>query len=281
MSKNKNAIKHKNNTKQLFKVIKAKDDELYFGTYLIKVSYKTILDILETFYGGFLNIPDPNLNSCYLQCLKQVGIILSSQKKIYDAIGEPPKLFESLVGDIEEADQEWELGYRQTAREYYGKIENLFVKHGSKNYKLPKFIQDFFDFAKEAIKQHKKTEKIYRNLFGMTPKREKVIKFGNLAIDVIKSTLQYKNKTPITISLTTEEIIFLVILMKNNGRVVTYKEILKVTGAKSSDSELPSRMCHSIKRNLRKHLLIAGMSEEEIARAIVAVRNIGYKIVSD
>jgi len=277
MNKNKN-------TEQLLKVIKNKEDEFYFGLYLLKHCYKTILDILETFCGGFFNIPDSNLNSSYLQCLKQIGVILNSQKKIKKVIGEPPKLFESLVGDIEEANQEWELGYRQAARTYYGKIENLFIKHGSRNYELPEFIQGFFSFTKTAIKYHKNTENTYKKLFGLNKKKKKIIELNGLTLDLTKATLQYKKSPSFEISPTSQEIRLLLLLASHKNQVMEYKDLAKELDLNCYHEKVEnkdvSRDVQFIKRDLTKILGKAGMMKAEINRLILIKTNVGYKLAS-
>lgn len=280
MNTNKKSKKHKRNAEELLGVIGTKEDEYYFGLYLLKTCYETVLKILETFCNGFFNIPDPNLNSCYLQCLKQVNIILNSQGKILKEIGSPPKLFQSLVGNIEEADQKWELGYRQTAREYYGKIENLYVKHGSRNYQLPKFIQDYFDFTNKTVAYHKNYEKTYRQLFGLNDSKKKIVQFGNLTINLEKSYLQYKKKAPIEISPTSREIVLLMCLIKNAGSIVEYLDIAKLLRPEESfddyENKDVARDVQFVRRDLVKILKQAGIKKSELRKLIAAKTNLGY-----
>jgi len=275
---------YKSNAKQLLKVIRTKEDEFLFGLYLLKTCYKTNLRILETFCGGLINIPDPYLNSCYLQCQKQTKIILDSQEEIHNKIGDPPRLFESLVGDIEEADQEWELGYRQAARNYYGKIENLFVQNGSKSYELPKFIQDFFDYTKRAINNHIKSESIYRELFGLIPEKEKIIKIGELTVNLKKAQLQYKTNKAIEISPTKKEVVFLLLLIKNSNSVIEYKDIAKELNLncyhQNVTNEDVAREVQFLRRNLVGILRSARIPQSEIRKLIIAKTNLGYKLNS-
>lgn len=270
---------HRENAEQLDKIIRSQGDIFSFALYLVKVSYGTVIEILRTCFEGFFNIADPNLNHSYIQCLRQIRMVLGFEKKIYEEIGDPPQLFESLVGNIEEADIEWELGLRQAANEYYGKIENAFIKYGSRTYELPEFIQKFFDYTKKAIDNHRKTEAVYREVFDLVPEKTRVIKYGSITVDVEKSTLQYKTNPPITVSLGTNEIVFLVKLLEKRGKVFKYEDITKIIPT-SSDDELPSRKANILKRNLRKYLLRAGMNEKEISRTIIAVRSVGYRFAS-
>lgn len=271
---------NKNNVTQLQGVINSKENEFLFGLYLLKVSYKSLLEILETFCGGFFNIPDPNLNFCYLECLKQIRIILNSQEKIYREIGDPPLLFESLVGNIEEADQKWELEYRQTSKEYYGKVENLFIQNESKSYELPKFIQNFFDFTKKAVMYHRNYEKIYRLVFGIDKAEEKIIQFGNITLNVKKSFLQYKKNPPVEISPTSREIVLLTYLINNTNSIVEYLDIAKLLNPAENYDYLSNtdvaRQVQFVRRDLVKILKRAGLTRSELRKLITAKTCLGY-----
>jgi len=111
----------------------------------------------------------------------------------------------------------------------------------------------------------------------------KIFECGELKINLLKTTMQYKNKPPIDISPDNDIIKFLVHLIKSKGEVVEYVEIAKNLGLNChhegvSNKEV-ARGVQYLKRDARKVLKQAGLTKEEVEKMITAKKNIGYKLV--
>ncbi len=126
--------------------------------YIIKLYYGKIIQILEAECRGYFNITDEALNYYYTHLDKIVDDFLTL--KGFEELREAkPELFESLVGNIQDIEIEWEYGYSQQAKEFYGKIERLYITSGSKQMELSKEIEAMFKSIDEAIAAHIKLDK--------------------------------------------------------------------------------------------------------------------------
>lgn len=123
--------------------------------FVLRVMYLKLLDILNCFSNRNFIISDGTLNYFYVALKTDIESVLkqSDFKELKDAY-ENVYLFESLVGNIENADVEWENGGHQRAYALLGKIENLYIAKGAKTYKLPKSMENNLKKADIAIQKH-------------------------------------------------------------------------------------------------------------------------------
>jgi hypothetical protein len=112
-------------------------------------------------------------------------------------------------------------------------------------------------------------------------KTEGVFTWGELKIDLLKGTMQYKNNKPAEISPTQDEIKFLVLLIESD-HIVKYGEIadkLDLNCRASSDPMEIAKAVQYLRRNIVPILEDAGMTRDEIEDMILSKRNVGYKLL--
>jgi len=144
-------------------------DKLDFhkALFLLRTLYKKMLNVLEAFCtGGYFNVRNETLNFYYVLFKETINQVLEI-KGFEDLKKGMPELFDSLIGNIEEADIEWEYGYSQMAYKFLGEIENLYIKSGTKNFKLPQVLENKLKESDNAITSHIEYEK---KLWGRTEK---------------------------------------------------------------------------------------------------------------
>lgn len=139
-------------------------------------------------------------------------------------------------------------------------------------------------YSFKVLPAFRKTHKYFKQLFA-DDKQEHVFKCCGLTLDLSKSEIQYKQGSPVNITRTNKEILFLIILLKNVGRVVKYRTIAAETKARNyrknkGDEELKRDVQFLRKDLVDKVLLKTGMTHLEINKMIVSVTNQGYKVVS-
>jgi len=117
---------------------KAQSDQLSQSLYLLKIYTSILIDLLEGVAGGLLNVSDPTLNKYYIFLRNEIDSIIALNTSPFKELKkEEPTLPVSLVGDISEIDIDWQLGIKQNLYDFYGKVENYFIKNGGKEYELP------------------------------------------------------------------------------------------------------------------------------------------------
>lgn len=128
---------------------------------------------------------------------------------------------------------------------------------------------------------YKDIEKQYTQIDSTANEQQTVFQWQELKLDLSKGTLQYGNSSPIDVSPSEEEIMFLALLMKTK-RIVEYTEIareLKMNcyhpGATNEDL---ARNVQYLRRDIVPVLEKIGMPRSEIKRMIVSIRNKGYKL---
>ncbi len=137
-------------------------------------------------------------------------------------------------------------------------------------------------FAGEEIKIKIGREKLLTvNNEAQIDKTEGLFTWGELSLNLLKGTMQYKNNKPKEITPEQDEIKFLVLLMKADT-ILEYKEIAKELemncyhdGVTNSDV---AREVNFIRRNLVTILKDTGMSDKDIKLMILTKRKAGYKL---
>jgi len=102
--------------------------------FLLKTFYSKILEILDAFAGGYIAVRNTVINHYYTVLNSLVDDTLN--KKEFEGLkADKPEMFDSLIGDIEDFDVEWEFGSKQ-AYDFLGKIEKLYILSGSPVFSL-------------------------------------------------------------------------------------------------------------------------------------------------
>ena len=125
--------------------------------FFLHLLYKKLLEILDAFTGGYLNIRNPNLNHVYTICHYFIEEICK-REDLQNLSKEKPDFFESLIEDIKETDIEWEFISKQ-AYGFLGKIEKMYILEGSPKIKIPIGLQKALKRIDEIIIDHKEYDK--------------------------------------------------------------------------------------------------------------------------
>lgn len=253
-------------------------DESLLAIYYVKVFYSKLLEILEVYCTSDLGIDNPELNFYYVKFSSAVNDVFHNAPELENLYSQKPELPDSLLGDVKGFDVYWECEFAPNGQEFYSKIESLFIQTGSKEFKLGKTINSFLKKADGAMQRHKNVvrDEMDKMLYG------NVISCGSLRVNLKKATLQYKEHDPIEISPNTDEIQFLLFLMKKR-RVIEYKEVAEWLDLScyhpDYENEEYSREVQLIRKKLNPILEKAGMKREEINKMLIAKKNMGYKIL--
>lgn len=128
--------------------------------------------------------------------------------------------------------------------------------------------------------------KSFWNIFSSgLAKHEKIYKCGKLTLDLNRGEITFKDKRTIHISPQTREIKLLALLMNIPGNIVENRMIGKAldlniyTEGDLNNKDGLKREIQSIKRDLRKILIEAGMTEKQIENSIRSVTKVGYKML--
>jgi len=122
--------------------------------FLLKTFYSKILEILDAFAGGYIAVRNTVINHYYTVLNSLVDDTLN--KKEFEGLkADKPEMFDSLIGDIEDFDVEWEFGSKQ-AYDFLGKIEKLYILSGSPVFSLPDELKIFLQKTDEAVSEHRK-----------------------------------------------------------------------------------------------------------------------------
>lgn len=146
---------HINDLAKAGKINSANSDE-DFKQYLyqLRMSYTKIIEICDVFAGNYIAVRNGALNQYYTALTCIVDDILE-QNGFEELKSERPELFESLIGDIENFDIEWEYFSKQ-AYNFLAKIEKIYLLSGAPTYKLPPEIETFLQKINETISEHRK-----------------------------------------------------------------------------------------------------------------------------
>jgi len=231
---------------------KAQSDQLSQSLYLLKIYTSILIDLLEGVAGGLLNVSDPTLNKYYIFLRNEIDSIIALNTSPFKELKkEEPTLPVSLVGDISEIDIDWQLGIKQNLYDFYGKVENYFIKNGGKEYELPQNTILLLSELDDVIKKHKirnvNVEDYYRSK-SKKYKQEKVFTCGDLLLNLKETKVIFKKYNPVPIQ------------PHNQNK---------------ENEDFADDIKH-IKRKVVKILEKAGMTKKEIDTMIGSRRNIGY-----
>ena len=127
----------------------------YQALYLLRAVYNKAVEILEAVCNGPIMISDVRANFSYTILLQAVHDILD-MKGFEELKKDMPDLPDSLVGDLSEADSEWEYGYGPASRNFFARIEKLYIKSGAITTQLPRTADFVLAEADKALQEHRK-----------------------------------------------------------------------------------------------------------------------------
>lgn len=201
-----------------------------------------------------------------------------------------PPLFESLVGDVEDMDIDWEYD-KKYIENYVAKINTYLTtqcKHSDiKPIKTTKKLLAQADNAVQEFKRKyhkKKSIELPAENEEHKPEQKSgdtIYRWGELELNLSQLTIQY-NKTKEEISSETDRIKFLILLFENQ-RVVEYLEIAKHLELPCYHEEFHNedvaRDVQFIKRDLLTFLKKKlGMPEKEARNMIITKWMVGFKL---
>lgn len=123
--------------------------------------------------------------------------------------------------------------------------------------------QDLFSHVKDYIKK-------------MT-----LLECGDLKLDLERGTLQYKSNKPLDISIGIQVSRFLILLLKNEGKILEYKKVARELDLgsyhKDWDNKDTGEELRYLNRDLRLLLKEVGMTKSEIDSYFSIVTNVGFR----
>jgi len=144
----------------------------------------------------------------------------------------------------------------------YGLLKDLSRKVDKNGISTPN--QDLFDRVKNYIK-------------GVT-----FLECGDLRLDLERGTLQYKLNKPQNVSIGTQVIRFLIMLLKSDSKILEYKKVARELDLNSYHRDWNNKdtgeELRYLNRDLHELLKKSGMSKTEIDSYISIVTNVGFKL---
>lgn len=258
--------------------------------YNVTLLYEKVIGILDTFSTTLFTIKDPSLNQAFLALISEIDNIEKTPEFKQLNIQTPP-LFESLVGDIENMDIDWEYN-KKYVEEYLAKL-NAFLSTQCKQYvfkpndatkKLLSQADDSIqEFERKYLSQKPlELSTINEEVTAKSNQEDKIYHWNKLELNVTQGTIQYDSKPIKEISSNANGIKFLIFLF-DNPRVVEYLEIAKYLELNSyhtgCTSQNVAREIQYIKRDLLKFLKTkVGMPEKEAKSMFFTKRKSGFKL---
>jgi hypothetical protein len=143
----------------------------------------------------------------------------------------------------------------------YGLLRELSHKVGPGD--IPAINQKLFDEIEEYIK-------------GVT-----ILECGDLKLNLERGTLQYKLKKLQNVSIATQVVRFLIMLLRSKGKILEYKKVARELDMnfyhKDWNNKETGEELRYLNRDLHTLLKRSGMSKIEIDSYMSIVTNVGYK----
>lgn len=227
--------------------LNVKDLNFDSALFFLRAFYIKLLEILEAFCGQGSHIVFRNkqLNGVYTLLKNFVEEILE-REDFRELSKNAPQLFESLIGDIEEMDVEWEFLGKE-AYEFLGKVEKQHILSGIPPAAMPKEFNEAFNEIDKAIVAHKEyARKKFAEMLEVAKKNkhlfeqgEKVkLSFKKIEFNDEKSTIKVDNKEcPITPH-TRKHMVCRVMFKHGVGEPVSWDEVYdEMMGEQAGKSE--------------------------------------------
>lgn len=131
------------------------DVSFHQALYLLRAVFNKAVELLEAVCSGPIMMSDTRANFSYTILLQAVHEILD-MKGFEELKKGMPELADSLVGDLTDADSEWEYGYGPQSRNFFAKIEKLYIKTGAIRTSLPRTADIVLAEADKALEEHRK-----------------------------------------------------------------------------------------------------------------------------
>lgn len=164
-----------------------------FNLFLLRLLYKELLEILDTACGGNIAFRNLQINRYYTVLKNFIEKIL--KKEGFEELAkESPELFNSLVGDIEEIDLEWEYLSRE-AYEFFGKIEKIYINRGCPSFGIPEELKQGLENIAKAKIAHKKYDKeAFEKLLTELQKSKIKLSKQKIKFDDENATIEISNQ---------------------------------------------------------------------------------------
>jgi hypothetical protein len=128
------------------------------ATFLLKIIYGRIFQILEAISTGFIHMTDEHLNKLYVMLSDNLNGLLErdDMKELRQNLPDwmPKHLFEG----IDEMDVWWENGGQSNMMSLYGDVEMMWIRTAQQTFPLPQWFGLLLEQADKAIEAHKKTK---------------------------------------------------------------------------------------------------------------------------
>lgn len=128
------------------------------ATFLLKIIYGRIFQILEAISTGYIHMTDEHLNKLYVMLSDNLNGLLEREdmKDLKQNLPDwmPRHLFEGM----DEMDVWWENGGQASMMNLYGDIEMVWIRTAQQTFPLPQWFGSFLDQVDNAIKKHKETK---------------------------------------------------------------------------------------------------------------------------
>jgi len=131
------------------------DVSFHQALYLLRAVFNKAVELLEAVCSGPIMMSDTRANFSYTILLQAMHDILD-MKGFEELKKDMPELADSLVGDLTDADSEWEYGYGPQSRNFFAKIEKLYIKSGAITTSLPRTADIVLAEADKALEEHRK-----------------------------------------------------------------------------------------------------------------------------
>lgn len=143
--------------------------------FLLKIMYSKLLEILDVFAGGYIAVRSPALNHHYTILTSLTDDFLNKQG-FEELKKDKPELFESLVGNIEDYDIEWEFGSK-AAYSFLGKIEKQYILSGSPVFVLQDEVKTFLQKTDEVMSEfNKQRNELWKGMMSRVDKQTELLK---------------------------------------------------------------------------------------------------------
>jgi sulfur relay (sulfurtransferase) DsrC/TusE family protein len=160
---------------------------------LLRLYYSKLLKIIEAFCGAgsYIAWRNESLNGMYTILKNFIEKILE-RGDFQELAKNYPALFESLIGDIEDADMVWEISMSKEAYAFLGKIEKLYVLSGSPQFQLTPELESMIKSIDSVIAAHKEEIKRSFQRFMEAAEKNKHL-FGPETGEQKPKSIQIKN----------------------------------------------------------------------------------------
>lgn len=169
--------------------------------YRFKLYYPSLINLLDIHFGGDVIHTDSDINRIYLQHCIKIEKILNDSQLSNSFNGWKP--FDNLLSlDLNEVDIDWEYGGRRNCLDIQSRIDELYIRNGSKSFELDSDDKIYLDTFHKFL-EHYKTIKHEKDNLVMENTKKQISKYMSPVAFETNSELQ-QNQSTLTGKLKTE-----------------------------------------------------------------------------